>query len=140
MSDVTPAQTVQNPRKRGPEFWETMQPVPRFQHFRKVSEDIPFDTLPFGGSTVAWRYFPSADQVHLAIAFCNESDNFDRAKGRKLAAGRLVSSTRTVVTVDATHRELNEKELRKALVKLIDEFEAREFVAWHHRRGLDPNE
>lgn len=134
MSDATPAQAAP---KRKPEFWEAMQPPPVFRHFRMINEDT-FETFPNGGSTVAWRYFPSADQVHLAIAFCNDVDNFEKAKGRVLSAGRLLSPRRVVVTVDAAYRELQGKELRKALAALVDEFESREYAAWHVRRGLDP--
>ena len=133
MPSTLPADTPKSQRKL--EFWESMQPVPSFRHLRRIDEESG-EMQPHGGVTIAYRYFADHDLVHLAIAFCNDMDNFCKARGRALAAGRLLSPKRTVVIVGPELRQFTAKEVRLSLQKLVDEYESREYHAWHERRGM----
>lgn len=127
------------PTKRRPEFWESLVPRPFFWHLRNY-DDESGEVIPTGGTTLAWRYFKDLDQVHLSIAFCNTVDHFSRLRGRLLAAGRLLSPEREIMNTEPKLRTLNDRDLRKALTKLLEEFELRQLAAWNLRRGQDPDE
>ncbi|MCI0558368.1 MAG: hypothetical protein MN733_07720 [Nitrososphaera sp.] len=133
MSTVTNVSVLKH---RKLEFWEEWTPRPFFWHLRHY-DDESGETLPTGGITLAWRYFPDQDLVHLALSMCNITDHFNKAKGRLLAAGRLLSPEREAITVDPKLRTLSDKDLRKALKPLLDEFETRRHREWHIRRNLD---
>lgn len=133
MSTATSASDLKH---RKPEFWETLVPRPFFWHLRHYNDETG-EVLPTGGITLAWRYFPDQDLVHLSSSMCNTSDLFNKAKGRLLAAGRLLSPERTAINVDPKLRILSDKDLRRALTPLLEEFETRRHQEWHIRRNLD---
>lgn len=124
------------PRHKPVEFWESLTPTPRFWHLRHFDEEAG-ETKPNGGVTVAWRYFPDSNELHLAHAWCNESDHFNKSIGRKTAAGRLLSSRRVIIEVDRALKDAKEKDFRKAVWPLIEEYENRVYQEWHARRGIE---